>query len=81
MTSESPDSLYDSVYKSLQEKDTEELLEIWQQNDRNEWSDKDCAVELRYITAVQLAWRTIIEVCGPTGLATTSLSPLTRIPS
>jgi hypothetical protein len=40
MTSESSDSLYDSVYKSLQEKDTEELLEIWQQNDRNEWSDK-----------------------------------------
>ena len=30
MTSESSDSLYNSVYKSLQEKDTEELLEIWQ---------------------------------------------------
>jgi hypothetical protein len=40
MTSESSDSLYNSVYKSLQEKDTEELLEIWQQKDRNEWSDK-----------------------------------------
>jgi len=39
MSSEPSDSLYDQIYKKLQEKETEELLEIWQENNRDEWSD------------------------------------------
>lgn len=39
MSSEPSDPLYTQIYKKLQEKETEELLEIWQQNNRDEWSD------------------------------------------
>ena len=39
MTSEPSDPLYAQIYNKLQEKETEELLEIWQQNNRDEWSD------------------------------------------
>ncbi len=39
MTVEPSDSLYNSIYNRLKERDTDELLEIWQQNDRDEWSE------------------------------------------
>jgi hypothetical protein len=39
MSSEPSDPLYAQIYNKLQEKETEELLEIWQQNNRDEWSD------------------------------------------
>jgi hypothetical protein len=33
-------SLRQQIYKSMNEKDTRELSEIWKANDRNEWSDQ-----------------------------------------
>ena len=37
--SEKSDPLHDQIHDRLQEKDTGELLEIWKNNNRDEWSD------------------------------------------
>jgi small-conductance mechanosensitive channel len=33
------DPLYKNIYPSMQEKETDELLRIWKENDREQWSD------------------------------------------
>jgi hypothetical protein len=41
MTLQSEDDAYQSqIYANMQEKDTDELLEIWEENDRSEWTDE-----------------------------------------
>jgi hypothetical protein len=41
MTEQSENDAYQShIYAHLQEKDTEELLAIWEENDRAEWTDE-----------------------------------------
>jgi hypothetical protein len=34
------DSYFSQIYTHLDEKDTDELLEIWRKNDRSEWTDE-----------------------------------------
>jgi hypothetical protein len=40
MSTNNPNYLRAMIYSNLQLKDTEELLEIWTQNDREAWTDE-----------------------------------------
>lgn len=40
MTEQSSDALSKKLYENMRQKSTEELLQIWKENDRTEWSDE-----------------------------------------
>lgn len=40
MTEQSSDALSKRLYENMRQKSTDELLQIWKENDRTEWSDE-----------------------------------------